>query len=276
MIHSQRVIHETNDVSVAVNDFRTAAHVFPYASGEYLYVGCECPFNNIWFDLEVMNAVAAVASVEYWDGVRWVSAVDVIDQTSVGGKSLAQSGRITWNVNRRSTGWNIMERSEDITALASTRIYDMYWMRFAWNATLTATTAIKYMGQKFNTDAELFSYYPDLRNTNVMDAYETGKVNWNEQSYIAAEVITRDLVSRSIITSRGQILDSAVVLEASCHRCAEIIYRGVDSSAETARVKAARLAYDESMKRGLFRVDTDNDGTLRPSEKRANTSFQGR
>lgn len=275
MIHSQRVLHNTNDVSVAVNDFRSAAYTFAYATGDYLYIGCECPFGNLWFDVATANDVTAACAVQYWDGTRWVDAVDVMDETAAGGKSLAQSGRISWNVNRRSTGWNIMERSTDITELASTNIYDRYWMRFAWSATLKPTTAVTYIGQRFHTDAVLFSYYPDLRSPSLMDAYESGKTDWNEQAYMSAEVIVRDLVNRAVITSRGQILDCAVFVAASCHRCAEIVYRGVDASAETARVKAARLAYDEAMPK-VYRVDTDNDGDLKPVEKRSHSSFQKR
>src|SRR4051812_15153423 len=96
MYLGQRVIDNATDISVKVNDWRALTHTFAYTSGNYLYVGSEVPFNNLYFDIGTANAVTGTTvSAQIWWANSWNSAVDVIDETAnANGASLAQSGRI--------------------------------------------------------------------------------------------------------------------------------------------------------------------------------------
>lgn len=270
MIQDQRVIYNTLDYSAKVNDFRSTAQAMAYTTGSYLYIGAILPFNNLWFEMGVANTNAATPTLEIWWGNAWNSAVDLVDQT-VG---LTATGRITWNTDRLK-GWDVEQTTEDVTGLTSFRIYHKYWIRLSWSANFSGTTTVKYIGQKFSDDDTLYSFYPDLNNTTTLTAFESGKTSWNEQHYMAAEHIVRDLKKRDVVKSRGQILDWSMFQDAACHKVAEIVYTALgrpyfDQLAE------ARKAYKECMNHSFFNVDLNANGSLDPAERGISTSFMRR
>jgi len=267
MILDQRVIHNTTDISTDVNDFRSGTRTFAYTSGQYLYIGSVLPFNNIYFELGTLNDITSALSVDIWFGNAWVAAVDVIDQTN----GLKLSGRIQWNTNRLK-GWDFEQDSSTITGLSATAIYDMYWLRMSWSSSLKATTSIKYMGQKFSSDSMLFSFYPDLNSTQVLTSFASGKTTWDEQHYMAAEHIVRDLKKANVIMARSQILDYSILIDASCHKIAEIVYSAFGKP-YFEQLGHARGAYKEALNLRFFNLDQNADGSLNPSERSISTSF---
>lgn len=270
----QRVVHNTTDVSEAVNDFRTGAAAFAYTTGEYLYVGAEVPFNQLWIEPGVANAAAAAVSVDVWWAQAWTPVVDLVDGTRAATAPLAQAGRVQWSLNIQK-GWDREDESARVTGLDGTAIYWMYWLRMSWTQTLTPGATLKYLGQRFSSDNDLYGYYPDLNNAALKASFAANKVDWNEQAYMAAEIIARDLIGRKIILARGQIFDHSRVLEPSAHKTAELIYRGLGRAFEPNRVAAAR-DYAASMNRDFFRVDANADGHFGQRDKRLSTSFMTR
>ena len=273
MILDQRVFHERGgvftDISVLVNDFRIGDYVFPYEVGDHLYIASLAPFNNIWFELAELNVVAdAVPTVEMWWGNSWAEAVDVIDQTG----GLTSSNRLQWNTDFFK-GWDRSQRSAEIPALITLNIYNMFWVRISWDKNLTPTTKISYIGQRFSNDEILYSFYPDL--VNLKTAYQQGKTNWNEQHYMAAEQVVRDLRTRNIIANRGQILDHELFINAACHKVAEIVYAGC-GKAYTEQHKQARVAYNEALNIKFYNVDKFMDGRLEPADSRFSTGYLSR
>jgi len=265
MLSIQRVLHGTTDLSAAVNDYRAATAAFAYTTGGYLYVASEAPFNALFFDIGSANAAVAALTVELWWSNGWYAAVDVVDETKVGSASLGQSGRVTFSPNRLY-GWQIEADSANVTGLSSTAIYDMYWARLSWSANLTGSTTLKYVGQKFASDTELSSFYPELSNAALMESFEAGKTSWDEQHFMAAEFIARDLIARKVIASRAALLDWSRLTEAACHKAAEIIYRPFGDAYETRRAAAAR-DYKAAMNGDFFRADLNANGRLEPAEK---------
>lgn len=267
MILEQRVLHETTDISSLVNDYRTSAYTFAYTTGQYLYLGSLFPFNNLWFEVGTANAIAATPSVDIWFGNAWEPAVDIIDETG----GLFTSGRIQWTTEY-TKGWDLELRSYDVTGLSSTKIYNMYWMRFSWSASLTPTMTLKYMGQKFANDDILASFYPDLTLSSIKSAFESGKTTWDEQHYMAAEHIVRDLKKRNIIKSRQQLLDYSLFVDASCHKVAELVYTAFGSPYKD-QLSLARAAYNEALNVKHFNTDLFEDGRLDPGERGFSTAF---
>jgi len=270
MKFTQRVLHETTDLSVKVNDYRSGEVAFAYESGEYLYVGQEVPFNNLWFEIGEANAASGSLSMDIWFGNAWVSCVDLTDETL----NLTISGRVSWATNDIK-GWDFVDRSADVTGLETTKIYNMYWTRFSWSDSLTSTTTLAYLGQRFAKDLDLFKYYPDLANEDLMEAFETGKRDWKEQSYIATENIISELVTRRVVTARGQILDWYMLREPCVHKMAELIYRGLGEPFRES-LNQARKDFKESMNFEHFRVDKNNDANITPHEKRISSTYMGR
>lgn len=270
MIQSQRIIFIDNgtnvDLSTSLNEFRSSTATMAYVADEdYLYIASDYPFNHKFIDVSSVNAEAAAVSVDIWYNNAWVAAVDVIDRTADGGVSLAQSGIVQWMTDR-DKGWEREDDSEDVDGVTLVGIYNKYWLRLKWSSDLTNTTALNFIGNKFSDDDKLESWYPDLKNDRLKTAFETGKTNWNEQHFVAAQQLIADLAEKAIIRSSGQILNYEKFEVASIHKVAEIIYMGLGKAYDKNR-KTARGNYKDALNMQFFDVDKDRDARLSDDEK---------
>jgi hypothetical protein len=266
-MQDQRVIYNTFDISPKVNNFRTGVQAFAYVQGGYLYVGSIAPFNNLWFEMGTANTAPATAAVKIWWGNTWNDVVDMTDETA----GMTATGRLSWNTDRLK-GWDIEQTSEDVAGITSFKIYWKYWVRISWSADFSSGTTLKYVGQKFADDDILYSFYPDLSLTDIKVGFETGKTSWDEQHYMAAEHIIRDLKKRGIIKSKSQLLDWSLFQAASCHKVAEIVYQAFGQPYAD-QLKLARAAYNEAIDLKHFSVDLDGDGKLSDFERQSSTIF---
>lgn len=267
-MHDQRVIYSNNsvlsDLSINLNDYRTGTETIDYTlNQDYIFIGSFLPFNHKHIDISTANDVTSAITVSIWDGTTWNAAVDVIDRTSVGGKSLAQDGIISWSTEITKT-WARQQKSTDVTGLSGTNIYNMYWVRFSFNATLKVTTALRYIGQKFHDDDILYMYYPDLNNSSLKTSYLTGKTTWEDQAYIAAQNIVSDLKKDEKLVSSDQILDFELFKQTSCHAAAMVIYWGLG---QFEKHDKAKQKYDADFKKGFLRLDLNQDANLEPIER---------
>lgn len=276
----QRVLFSDNtvlsDITISVNDFDeylvTPAIV---AAQDAIYIGSKMPFNHKWIELGTVNAVASVVSVSLWNNSAWEAAVDVIDYTALSGATFGRSGVIQFTTNIETGGWTRERLSADVTGIASLAIYDMYWAKLTFSVNLTAGMTLKYIGQRFSRDIDLFAEYPDLNNTALMTAWEAGKTSWSDQHALAADYIEQRLISANIIISQNQIMDWLLFKPASVHKTAEIIYGGFGPSMAENR-KAARENFDKSININYFNVDKSGDGDLSSFEKAQTTQEMSR
>lgn len=247
MLINNRVIFGDNgtvtDWSSALSDYRGQTKTMAYVvSQDYLYIGGDLPFNHRYFDISTVNAQTAAVSVSLWDGQDWTAAVDVIDETSSGGASLAQDGIIRWTPDR-DVSWGTEESTENITGLTTLKIYDFYWVRLSWDATLTASTALNYVGHKFSEDGDFAAHgYPEFDNSDLKSAYPgTGsKSDWNEQHFAAAEELLLKMRKNRAYFSPNKILEPAEFNLASIHKAAEIIYRAFGDDYKDQKADAMR------------------------------------
>lgn len=273
MLVNNRVIHSDNgtlrDLSVALNDlFASNSTLDIVAAQDKIYLGSDLPFNHRHIQVSTPNDQAAtISEVAIWNGSEWVPAVDVKDGTAVAGVTLAQSGILSW-VTDREEGWNREQSTEDIAALSTLKIYDLYWVRLTFSANLKASTALSYVGHKFSNDSQLSGYYPDLNRSATKTAFAAGKTTWDEQAILAAEEIIRDLRKAELIQSPAQIANWEMLQEASVHKTAEIIVSAFGEKYEENR-ELARKRYEEAMESLaiLPAIDKDADGHHDDSDK---------
>lgn len=270
MISNQRVIFDNNgvlyDYSVELCDYRAKSVVFDYTAGEdALYIGTYLPFNHKYIELDVANDQASVATINVWDGEEWISTVDKLDRTVDTGASFGQSGRLQFTPDREES-WVSELDSFDVSGLGGTEIYQMYWLRLMFSQTFNAATKIKYIGHKFCEESEMLSYHPDLRDDNLKNSYESGKTTWDEQIYIASDVIIRDLKARNILKTADQVLEPGLFLEAAAHKTAEIIY-GAFGTGYADEKKAAMKRYEQAINIKNFNVDKDKNARLSTYER---------
>lgn len=266
-MQDQRVIYNAIDISQKVNDYRTGSQAFAYVAGGYLYIGAVMPFNNLWFELGTVNSNSVTPSIKIWFGNSWVDAVDVIDETS----GMSATGRISWNTDQLK-GWDLVQSSELVSGITSFKIYWKYWARISWSANFSAGTTLNYVGQKFSDDDVLYSFYPDLNNTDIKTGFEAGKTTWDEQHYMAAEHIVRDLQKRGVIKSRGQILDWSLMQAAACHKVAEMVYRSFGQP-YAEQMALARKDYEAALDARFLNIDKNANGSLDPCERGVSTMF---
>lgn len=269
MLTAQRILFSDDgtivDKSSDLNNFRRATSGFAVVAAEdYLYVGSSLPFVNRYFDIGVANDQASVLSVEIWTGNDWESAVDVRDETSVGGVSLARSGLVQWTTDYNSN-WVSERTSEDVTGLSTVNIYDFYWVRFSWGSDLGAGTTLNYIGHRFCDDDDLATDYPDLNRTNVKTGFESGKTDWKEQGIRASEDIIFKLNQKRVIINGNQIFDPYQFKSAAVHKLAAIIMRGFGEQYGD-RLAAAEAAYESELNSASFSIDRDRDGHLEELE----------
>jgi hypothetical protein len=278
-VFSQRVIHSDNgtllDLSQSLRDFYAETAALPIvAAQDYLYLGSEFPFNHRYINIDTANDQASAMTVHIWDGTEWKQCVDVFDGTKVDGKTLAQSGIVSWWPDK-DDAWQRDDTnysSQTITGLSAATIYDLYWVRISFSANLNASTSLKYIGQKFSNLDDLRGEYPDLVRPDVMQSFETGKTDWVEQEIRAAELIGEDLKARGVIFSKDQILSYEEFKSASIHKVAEIIYSPFN---EEKRV-ICHGKFKAAMNKKIFKIDENGNGKLDPVEKVQNQGWLSR
>lgn len=279
MLYDQRVLFSNNgtitDLSVNLNNFRSGAETIDYTTAQdFIYIASFLPFNHKHFDVGTVQDTTAAVTVELWDGSNWQTAVDVIDRTDSGGVSMAQDGIISFSPDIDVNSWQREREAADVTGLTSPpAIYNMYWARFSWSATWGASTTLEFIGDKFSVDTDLYDIYPDLNNSSLQAAFETAKSDWEEQHYLAAQKIVRDLKNNHLILAADQILDASQFKEASIHACAMRIYWGLSRFELHDHAKSK---YEEVMKQDFLTIDMNLDGRVNPAEKVTSHRFLSR
>ena len=277
MISDQRIFFSDNgtltDYSTALCDFRSLSVSLPFVAAEdYIYIGSFLPFNHKWVEVNTVNDQASSVTVDIWFQDSWKPAVDIIDETSLGGITLAQSGIVRW-VTDRDYSWENEVDSFDVSGLETTEIYQMYWCRLGFSDNLNALTSLKYVGQKFANDIDLYSFYPDLNDSNIKLAFASGKTSWDEQHFQSARIIVSDLKRANIVISGSQVLEPDLFIDAGVHKCAEIIY-GAMGKAYKDDLALARDRYKESININFLSVDRNRDGRLSLSERFTTTRLR--
>ncbi len=141
-----------------VTDITTAAHggiLFPVAlvlNEDYIYLGSDDLFFGLVFNKGGGAAQNAAASliVEYWNGVAWVLATDLVDGTAgVGGKPFSSAGDIIW---RLPSDW--------IKAVYQNQ--NLYWARISASATLTPGSQGDYFKYKRGDSYKVVTMFKDI------------------------------------------------------------------------------------------------------------------
>jgi len=113
----------TTDYTPMTSEFSTSAICNVYIASTRPLQGCK-------LYVSTANASAATVTGTYWNGA-WTALSSVVDGTSSGGVSLAQTGSITW---------------DDTTSDAKVKIFNnqqCYWYRLAFSG-IDATTKVYY------------------------------------------------------------------------------------------------------------------------------------
>jgi hypothetical protein len=263
----RRVIYSDNetlsDFSTELITYGSGTESFTFAEAEdYLYIGQRVPFNHLYFKVDSGNTNVSAIDIDYWDGNNWINTVEKIDETVVSGKSLAQSGFITWTTNKDNI-WSYDSTNyggSTVTGLENVTIYDLFWLRLDFSASLSEVS-LAWLGQIFCSDDDIKAEYPDLMRSRVLTAFESGKTDWEEQRVAASKMVTKDLQSKAFIRESGQIVERRELELMTVSRTAWIIYNGLGNDYEDQRDKAMKEYRDRlDSYAPVMKVDQNMDG----------------
>lgn len=262
------------DSSLSLNNFTAGSSTLPLvASEDAIYIGSELPFNHRFFDVSMPNSQGSSVQVHLWDGSEWSPAVDVIDDTvnpvtveeSTVNATLGKSGYINWTKDKNKS-W-VSEDTDKITGLQTLNIYGFYWAKFTFTDNLSSTTALSHIGFKFANDSDLECQYVDLNLNKTKSNFKTGKTNWDEQHYIAAEEVVKWLRRHRHLWSPNQVFDYSSFTLAAVHKAAQIIMSNFGPEYRDI-VELAVKRFNEMMNQPFHRLDKNADGKLSKSETR--------
>ena len=254
------------DRSVEVEDYHSGSIVMDYTtSTDAVYVGSELPFNSLFFDVASANAVSAAPTISYWDGSQWRTMVEVLDETSLGGVSLAQSGHVTW-VTDKNYGWLNEDTvnsngTERITGLGNATVYDLFWLKITFDATLTNTTEINFIGPKFCEDADVTGEHTMLSVSAFKSNYESGKTNWEREIILASRLLVEDLIDKAAIISGDQLLQRRKLRDACVSKVAELVYSNLGDDYQNDAQKA-RAEYSKRLNKKNYGADKNSNARL--------------
>jgi hypothetical protein len=279
---NNRVIWDDNgtlkDISRNMSNFFSASETITFKTAtDYVYYGSDLPFNHRYFEVDSANSSASSVSIDIWNGNEWKAGVDVIDGTSDGTNSMAQSGHISFTPDRSEAGWGFEDTTEDITELATLDIYKLYWMRMRWDADITFS--LKLIGHLFSTDDDVGVEYPELVLSDVLGQFKASKTDWKEQHIRAAEIIIRDLRGQKTanrLISRNQLLDWQRFTLPAVHQVAIIAFRAFGEAYKD-NLAEAKKDYSQALnaQKGLD-IDRDLDGKMDVGERFSTVGFNRR
>ncbi len=269
-MYDRRVIWKNNGVTTDITKNVTGplsdSIVLDYkAADDRIFIGSVLPFNHLFFDFIVANNDAVTPTVKVWTGTQWTTVVDLQDET----RGWFAPGKIMWSVPRE-TSWIRELDSFDAEGLEDTVIYNMYWAELSFSADLDALTDLKTVGQRFSDDSDLFSFYPDLSQTGLLEQFETGKTTWNEQSLAASEACIAYLKAKNIIKVDSQVMKPDQLKMAAIHKTAEIIYSAFGAAYKDDKIEA-RKDFEKAIDLKFLNVDENADGNLSLSERKIRT-----
>lgn len=152
------------------------------SSVTYAYIGSTRPLQGFKFYIKTANATAATMGVSYWNGSAWTSVSSLVDGTLVSGKTLAQTGEVTF--------------TSTVSTAKPKVLYDIfiYWYLISWTG-IDENTDVYYITVDApmqpildiwdGTPRQVFAYYKLVGSTYTDHTFEV-----NNDVFLAGDVTT--------------------------------------------------------------------------------------
>lgn len=234
------------------------------AADDFFYIGQYFPFNNFFIQAGTGNVSGCEISIDTWNGTSWCSGVDIIDGTSIGGATFAQSGVVQFEPDHDETWIRVGDTSREVgSGLESKKLYGLFWARVSLSANPSAGTNITRLGYGFCTNSQLKAINPDINE--FLSSWQSGKTDWNEQIMLGSAQVVADLKQRGLVKSGAQILRFDDVSWAAAYKTLSMIFIPLGKAYEDKR-RAYEKQYDLIMNAERFTFDVNNDGKTFPAE----------
>lgn len=239
---------------------------------DYLLVGMQYPFNNFFIDLTGgdVNDNVSTLSVQYWDGSKWVDAVDVLDGTSVSGKTLAKPGSIMFSQDRQKTGWGKVNnpRVQGPAELSTKDIYDLYWLKIKVSAAIApaapaAAVTMRELGFAWTTGAKMKGIKSEV--DRYLDSFATGKTNWIPEIMAACKMLITEMKKQGLVVGPQQLVRADDFWLPATYKALWLVYSSLGPSYKD-QADALHHQYYKTLNVNNVSIDQDGNGRLDQSE----------
>jgi hypothetical protein len=254
------------DKTINLEKYHSDSEVIDYVtSNDAIYIGSELPFNSLFFDVAVSNTTSGNISIKYWDATTWRSMVETFDETEVGGIPFSTSGHITWVPDRNylwaQSNTTYPSGTEQITGLGNITIYDLYWIKIEYDATLDNTLELNWIGPKFCHDNDLTGEYTLFSNSTFKSNYLTGKTDWENEIIIASRIMIEDIINKGVISGAGQLLKRRKLRDACVSKTAQLIFKNLGDDYKDDAERAWK-EYKDRLSMSNYGADLNNNATF--------------
>jgi len=249
----------------SLRDYYGSAKSISLSNTEYLYLGSPFKFNQFYIKFSVLSTVSNSLNIELFDGVSWQYVSSIEDGTN----GFKNSGHVSFIPDKYKTWQNLDSNFVDSNM---PMVYEYYWLRISVTSTLSPVPSISFIGHLFlESDNLLSGEFPNFANASFMTAFKTGKTDWEEQRYLATNLIIERLIQKNILVDGNQLLDIKRLRGATIQKTAQLIFNSMGDD----YLDQANGARDESEKRlhgNLFLIDDKNTAIV---DNQVRTSKQG-
>lgn len=91
--------------------FSPPASAYSTSSATALYFGSPQCLDRLKFYLRTVNTTASISAVNYWDGSAWTAVSNLSDSTASGGKTLIQTGTLSWDTTETTAKQRILNNN---------------------------------------------------------------------------------------------------------------------------------------------------------------------
>lgn len=248
------------------------AITLPDPATDYLLIGMQYPFNNFFLNLTGcdVNDNASTLSLEYWDGSKWVAAVDVLDGTSLGGKTLARSGAILFSQDRQKTGWGRVNntRLQGPPELNTKDIYDLYWLKLKVSAAIAPVApavdvTFQELGFAWTSGAKMKGIKSEV--DRYLPSFATGKTNWIPEIMTACKMLITEMKKQGLVVGPQQMVRTDDFWLPATYKALWLVYSSLGPSyAEQAT--ALHHQFYKTLNVNNVSIDEDGNGKLDATE----------
>ena len=254
------------DLTSSLNTINLTADVVLDVN-KYLYILTDYPFNGINFLIDSVTPHTNALKVEQYGSRAWRAVDDILDDTN----GLQTNGRLNLILNS-DYKIDLMD-TEDIDELKTKKIQNKYCYRIS--STGEIEVSLKFIGQIFATEIDLYSLYPELSSARTMDNFKRGKTDWIEQMEVVSRQIVKDLRARNIVFDANNILEIDKLSIPCAHKVAHIVFSAFGED-YTEQRNAAYSSYKEAIDNFRPVVDENEDGIVTRQERKVTSGVMFR
>jgi hypothetical protein len=234
-------------------------------SEDYIYIGCPHSFSSRFFLVDTANTNTSKMTIEYYYGKNlWRSVKNLTDETSVGGKIFSKSGFISWDLPDDWIRTQVNSYPELPYDLTPRDDLGYFWVRIKSDATLSATTKLKWLGLIWTSQEYMAIKWPEVGNSAYLP---TGKSDWYELIEMSTGDVADDLNINNIIDYELQAKDINEMAKLTALKTLVNILTPMRSSESLDKMRTDfKEQYDKLLKKRFTSIDSDQNERIDDKE----------